>query len=61
MKTYKIPVTWREYGYMIIEADSEEDAISFAHDADLPSDSQYLKDSFEIDYNNIQTVGEVKK
>jgi len=62
MKTYKIPVTWREYGYVIIEAESKEDAIELAHDADLPSDtSEYLENSFEIDYDNIQVVGEMKK
>jgi hypothetical protein len=62
MKTYKVPVTWREYGYVMIEAENKEDAISLAHDAELPShNSEYLEDSFEIDYDNIQIVGEVKK
>ena len=62
MKTYKIPVTWREYGYVMIEAESKEAAIELAHDADLPSDnSEYLEDSFEIDYDAITCIDEVKK
>jgi len=44
MNTYKVPVTWREYGYVLIEADSEVEAIRRTHDADLPSDSEYLED-----------------
>ena len=57
MKTYKIPVTWREYGYVIIQAETQDDAISAAHDADLPSDtSEYLEDSFEIDYDAIVCI-----
>ena len=57
MKTYKIPITWREYGYVTVEADSKEEAIELAHDADLPSDtSEYLEDSFEIDYDAIVCI-----
>ena len=63
MKTYKIPVTWREYGYVIIQAETQDDAISAAHDADLPSDtSEYLEDSFEIDYDAIVCIDDqIKK
>ena len=56
MNTYKVPVTWREYGYVLIEANSEAEAIRFTHDADLPSDSEYLEGSFEIDYDNIKKI-----
>ena len=63
MKTYKIPVTWREYGYVTVEAESKEEAIELAHDADLPSDtSEYLEGSFEIDYDAIKCIDEeIKK
>jgi hypothetical protein len=62
MKTYKVPVTWREYGYVLIEANSEAEAIRLTHDADLPSDSEYLEGSFEIDYDNIKCIeNEIKK
>jgi len=62
MKTYKVPVTWREYGYVLIEANSEAEAIRLTHDADLPSDSEYLEGSFEIDYDNIKCIeDEIKK
>ena len=56
MKIYKVPVTWREHGYVLIEADSEAEAIRLTHDADLPSDSEYLEDSLEIDYDNIKKI-----
>ena len=56
MNTYKVPVTWREYGYVLIEADSEVEAIRLTHDADLPSDSEYMEDSLEIDYDNIKKI-----
>jgi hypothetical protein len=56
MKTYKVPVTWREYGCVIIQAESEAEAIRLTHDADLPSDSEYLEDSLEIDYDNIKKI-----
>ena len=63
MKTYKIPVTWTEYGYITIQAENESEAISAAHDADLPSDtSEYLEGSFEIDYDAIKCIDdEIKK
>lgn len=63
MNTYKVPVTWREYGYVLIQADSEAEAIKLTHDADLPSDtSEYLEDSLEIDYDNIKCIeDEIKK
>ena len=56
MNTYKVPVTWREYGYVFIQANSEAEAIKLTHDADLPSDSEYLEDSLEIDYDNIKKI-----
>lgn len=56
MNIYKIPVTWREYGYVIVEAKDETEAVKLAHDADLPIDSAYLEDSFEIDYGNITKI-----
>jgi hypothetical protein len=57
MNTYKVPVTWREYGYVIVKADSIDDAIQKAHDEDLPHDnSEYLEGSFEIDYDAVRAI-----
>jgi len=56
MNIYKVPVTWREQGYLLIEAHSEAEAIKLTHDADLPSDSEYMEDSLEIDYDNIKKI-----
>jgi hypothetical protein len=62
MSTYKVPVTWREHGYLIIKAEGIPEAIANAHDAGLPSDSEYLEGSFEIDYDNIKCIDdEIKK
>jgi hypothetical protein len=57
MNTYKVPVTWREYGYVLVKADSIDEAIQKAHDEDLPHDnSEYLEGSFEIDYDAVRTI-----
>jgi len=53
MKTYKIPVTWSVTTTMKIEAESLEDAILQAEDASLPTDSDYLEGSFEVDHDRI--------
>ena len=56
MNTYKVPVTWREYGYVLVKADSFDDAIEKANDEDLPHDSEYLEGSFEIDYDAVRAI-----
>ena len=53
MKTYKIPVIWQATAIMKIEAESLEKAIKKAHDAPLPTDGNYIDDSFEIDLEGI--------
>jgi hypothetical protein len=57
MNTYKVPVTWREYGYVFVKAKSIEEAAIKANDEDLPHDnSEYLEGSFEIDYHAIRAL-----
>ena len=57
MNTYKVPVTWREYGYVFVKAKSIEEAAIKANDEDLPHDnSEYLEGSFEIDYEAIRAL-----
>lgn len=51
MKTWKIPCVWQMYGYLKIEANTLEEAIEKAYDADqgLPDDGDYIDNSFEVD------------
>ena len=48
-KTYRVPCSWEVYGITIVEAESWDEAISTAEDAQLPSDGSYIEDSFRID------------
>jgi len=49
MKTYKIPCTWQMYGYYHIEAESVKEALEKTEDMALPTDTDYVEGSFEID------------
>lgn len=49
LKTYKVPVSWTVTATMEIEAESLVQAKLIAADASLPTDADYLEDSFQID------------
>lgn len=53
MKTFKIPVTWEEYGYVEIEANSIEEALEYANknidELPLPDDNHYVDGSYVIE------------
>lgn len=53
MKTYKIPVVWQVAGICEIKAESLQEAIDKAQEGNLPYDSSYIEDSFEIDHEGI--------
>lgn len=53
MKTYNIPVIWQCSAVIPIQADSLEEAIKLAHDAPLPTNGEYIDDSFEVDEEGI--------
>jgi len=53
MNTYKIPCTWQMYGYYHIEANSIKEALEKTEDSNLPTDSDFVEGSFEIDYGMI--------
>lgn len=50
---YKVPVVWSMMGYVLVDADSSEEAMEYARehmdDFALPTNGEYLEDSFEID------------
>lgn len=52
-KTYKIPVIWQATAIIEVEANSIEEAAEKANSAPLPRDSNYIEDSFEVDYEGI--------
>ena len=45
---YKIPVSWTMVADMEIEADSLDEAIEKAEEANLPDDAEYCDSSFEV-------------
>lgn len=48
MKTWKIPVVWKEMGIVVVEADTLEKAIEIARDDDgvipIPDNSEVVKE-----------------
>lgn len=55
-KEYKIPCNWQVYGTLHIEAEGWDEAIEKAEEDDtpLPTESEYITSSFEIDYEMIE-------
>ncbi len=47
---YKIPCTWTVSGVVEVEADSLDTAKLLADDAPLPTESDYVDGSFEVNY-----------
>ena len=48
---YRIPLVWEMYGYVWVEADSEEEAIEIALGPDypLPDNGEYVDSSVMVD------------
>jgi len=57
MKTYKVPVVYTMYGYVEVEAESPEEAVNEVEngggDMPLPSVSDYVEGSFEVDHDGL--------
>ena len=56
LKEFKIPVTWKVYGEVVIKAKDMESALetainieSFGEGLPLPTESEYIDGSFEIE------------
>jgi len=56
LKEYKIPCVWQQYGFLTIEADDWDEAIEIAEaeDTPLPTESEYVMASFEVDHDMIE-------
>ena len=56
MKEYKIPCSWEMYGYMMVEAESLEEAVRKAEE-DLPlPKGKYVDGSFVIDEQMLEEL-----
>lgn len=53
---YKVPVTYRVFGHVFVEAKDKKDLVKklkddrFVSDMPLATDSEYIEDSYEIDF-----------
>ena len=54
MKNYKIPVTWKSWGLLDINADSLKEAIKIAKESSLPEKSEFICDSFKVDLEGVE-------
>ena len=57
MKKWIIPVTWQECGEVVVEAETLNEAIAVAKDADLP-DGSYVFGSFELSIDDEDEIRE---
>ncbi len=57
LKRFKIPLFWQEYGYVCVEAVSEEAAIEYALGPECPlPKGYYLDESIQLDRDGITIV-----
>jgi len=55
-KTYRVPCSWQVYGHAEVKAESWDEAINKVEDDGfaLPTDSDYVDASFEVDMEIIE-------
>tara|TARA_R110002020_G_scaffold49875_4_gene141605 strand:+ start:1545 stop:1733 length:189 start_codon:yes stop_codon:yes gene_type:complete len=56
MKKFVVPVSWTVSSYVVVEADTADEAAEQAETFDLPHDGEYLQGSFEVDFESIEEV-----
>ena len=58
MKKFVVPVTWQVSSYVVIEAETADEAAEQAEtvDLDLIPDPEYVEDSFEADFECVEEV-----
>lgn len=58
MKEYVIPVTWSAWGRIYVQANSLREAVEKADTMPLPTDHDYIDDSFRVDVQSIADYNE---
>ena len=53
-----VPVLWTMAGQLVIEADSQKEAVSKAEYAEFPSDAEYQSGSYEVNEEAIEIMQE---
>lgn len=65
MKSFKIPVIYKVFGTVEVEAETLEDAIQYADkhikDLELPTNGEYIEDSYEICDDDISYIEQLNK
>lgn len=65
IKKWAVTVSWAETGDVVVEAESAEAALEYVQnhldEFDLPSESYYLEDSFDVFDEDPDWVAEVKE
>ena len=61
MPTYKIACTWQVYGELEIDAPTLDEAMIIAEDGDtpLPTESDYVDSSFEVDVQMTEQLNDL--
>lgn len=60
MKQFKVPVLFMSWGLVEVEAKNKEDLLKklndseFVNEMSLPDDSDYVEDSFEVDFESLE-------
>ena len=57
-KKFLVPVTWVVAAEVVVEAESEEEAMELANNVDLDcfENADYVNGSFDVDFNMIEEV-----
>lgn len=58
---FNVPVSWTMMGNHVVQAKDKPEAIEKVYEMDLPKESEYLCDSYEVDKDSIEEIKESRK
>jgi len=56
MKKFVVPVSWTVSSYVVVEAETADEAAEQAEEGKLPRDGEYVQGSFEADFECVQEL-----
>ena len=56
MKKFVVPVSWTVSAYVVIEAETADEAAELAEEGSLPRDGEYVRGSFEADFECVELL-----